>query len=74
MPPQKISCPETEPGGFCQLADYPTLVFKLTLVNVYGLCLGGGGGGGEKLAFGRDFPGSPPSPPLYETLWGISYK
>ena len=29
-PPRKLSCPETESGEFWQLADYPTLVFKIT--------------------------------------------
>ena len=29
-PPEKNSCPETESGGFWQLADYLTLVFKIT--------------------------------------------
>ena len=26
---KKNSCPEIESGGFWQLADYPTLVFKI---------------------------------------------
>ena len=34
-PPEKNSCPETESGGFWQLADYPTLVLKLQRFNLY---------------------------------------
>ena len=31
-PPEKFSCPEIASGGFWQLADYPTFVFKMTTV------------------------------------------
>ena len=31
---EKNSCPETESGGFWQLSDYPTLVFKITAFNI----------------------------------------